>query len=79
MIWQFGSSCHITNNGTGLYDVAKINELVQGNSDYVSTTKKGKIDLKVNQVDGSEPVHILWPMKYCARAGANSIFFACYS
>ena len=31
-IGNSGGSCHVTNNHTGLYNVVKINKLVQGNA-----------------------------------------------
>ena len=33
--------------------------------------------MKVHQVDGTECVHILWPMNYCAKAGANLCSLTC--
>ena len=32
LIGDLGTSCHITNNDTGLYDINEINTLVQGSS-----------------------------------------------
>ena len=36
----------------------------------MSATKKGRLCMKV-QVNGSERLYVLWPMKYCTKAGAN--------
>ena len=35
------ASCHITNNGTGLFNIIDINELIQGSSRDMPATKKG--------------------------------------
>ena len=77
---QIGDSvalCHITNEDISLYDVTKINKLVQGNAGNIPITNKGKLCISVCQVDGTKQVHILWPMKYCAKAGANLYSLAC--
>ena len=29
------------------------------------------------QVDGSEKSHILWPIKYCTKGGANLFLLSC--
>ena len=65
------------NNDTGLYDSIEINELEQGSASNMSVTKKGKLWMKVHQVDDTERVHILWPVKYCAKAGANLYSLTC--
>ena len=35
------------------------------------TTNKGKLQVTVRQIYGTERVHTLWPMKFCSKAGAN--------
>ena len=41
-----GAPCYITNNDEGLYDVTKIDKLVQESSGSMSASKKGKIHMK---------------------------------
>ena len=48
-----------------------INEIVQGGSGIMSAMKKGKLLLKVHEVNSSKKLLILWPMKYCFKACAN--------
>ena len=76
-IGDSGASCHITNNDTGLYDVMDINESIQGSSGIMPATKKGKLQVKVRQVNGTEQVHTLWPAKFCPNAGANLFSLTC--
>ena len=59
------------NNDTGLFDVIDINMLIQGSSRNMPTTKKGMLHVNIQQVDGTEWVHTLWPVKFCPKAGAN--------
>ena len=77
LISDSGVLCHIANNNTTLYNIANINELVQGSLDNMSITMKGKLHVKVHQVDVTELVHILWPIKYCTKAGANLYSLTC--
>ena len=46
LIGEVGASFHITNNDTSHYDVTNISKLVQGSSDNMSATKKGKLKKK---------------------------------
>ena len=62
---------------TGLYDVISINKSVQGSSGSMSTMKRGKLQTKVCQVNQSGKSHKLWPVKYCAKAGANQFSLTC--
>ena len=50
---------------------------LQCSSGSMSDTKKGQLYMKVKQVDGSEKMHMLWPVRYCAKAGVNCIFLTC--
>ena len=43
----FGTLCHITNKDTGLYNLTKINKMVEGSSSTMSTTKKENLYVKV--------------------------------
>ena len=43
----------------------------------MSSTKKGKLHIKVNHVDSGEKLHVLWPMKYCTKAGVNLLSLTC--
>ena len=40
-------------------------------------TKKGKLQVKVQQVNRAEQVHTLWPVKLCPNAGANLFSLTC--
>ena len=51
-----------------MYDVAKINEQIVGISGKVTATKNGKILGHVKQVDGTELVIEMYPVKYCPIA-----------
>ena len=44
-----GASCHITNDDTSLYNITKINELIQGSYGIMPAMKKGKLCIKVCQ------------------------------
>ena len=63
-IGDLGTSWCITNDDKGLYDITDINELVQCSSDIVSTSKKGKLCMKLCQVSGSEKLHVLCQVWY---------------
>ena len=63
-----GFSCHI---------IMDINELIQGSSRNMSAMKKGKLHVKVLQVDGPEWAHTLWPVKFCLRASMNLFSLTC--
>ena len=76
-IGDLGASCHILQNDTRVYDVANINESVQGSSGNISATKTGKLCIKVCQDDGSELEHVPWPMKYCTKPGVNLYSLTC--
>ena len=54
------TSCHITNNDSGLFDVTKISESIQRSSGSMPVRKKGKLCINVQKVDGTEWVHILF-------------------
>ncbi len=50
-----GATCHLTNDDSGLYDVQEVNEVaVIGDGKGLNISKKGKIDVLVQQKDGSE-------------------------
>ena len=70
-IGDSGASCYITNDEHGMYDITEIDELIQGSSGIMPTTKKGKLCMTVRQVNRQEQVHTLWPVKFCPSAGAN--------
>ena len=49
-----GAICHLTNDPRGLYNIIKINETARiGDGNGLQITKKGKLDMKVEQNDGS--------------------------
>ena len=70
-IGDSGALYHITNNVTGLFDITDIDELIQGSSRNMPAMKKGKLWVKLQQVNGTEQVHTLWPLTFCCKAGAN--------
>ena len=72
-----GTSCHITNNDTGLYDIININKSVQGSSSIMPAMKKDKLLVIVLQVNGAEQIYTLWPVKFCPTAGANLFSLTC--
>ena len=76
-IGDSGVSCHIMNDDMGLFDVIDINESIQGSSGVMPAMKKGKLRVTIWQVDGTEQVHTLWPMKFCPKAGANLFSLMC--
>ena len=76
-IGDSGVPCHITDNYTGLYDLIDIDEFIQGSSSIISTAKKGKLWVKVHQVNRTEWVCTLWRMKFCPKAGANLFSLTC--
>ena len=76
-IGDSGVSCHITNNNTGLYDITNIDESIQGSSGIMPATKMGKLQVKVLQVNGTEWIHTIWPVKFCPKAGANLFSLTC--
>ena len=57
--------CHITNDDTGLFDINEINKQVQGSAGNMSTNKKGKVHVNICQVEGTQWVHTIWPVKFC--------------
>ena len=74
---QIGDSSASCNGNTGIYDITDINESIQGSSSITTTTKKGMFQVKVCQVDGTEQVHTLWPVKFCPKASANIFSLMC--
>ena len=43
----------------------------------MSTTKNGKLCVKVREINGNKRLHVLWPVKYNAKAGANLFLLTC--
>ena len=76
-IGDLGSSCHITNDNTGHYDIIDIDELIQASSSLMPAMKKGKLQVIVCQVSAEEQVHTLWPVKFCPTAGVNLFSVTC--
>ena len=72
-----GASCHITNNKNGMYSVTEIDESIQDSSSIMPTTKKGKLHMIVQQVNGQEQIHTLWPVMLCPSARANLFLLTC--
>ena len=68
---------YITNNDSGLYNITNINESIQGSPGIMPAMKKGKLQVKVHQVNGTEWAHTLWPMKFCPKAGVNLFLLTC--
>ena len=61
MCWigDSGALCHIMNDDTVLFDIININKLIQSSSSIMPAMKKGKLHVKVWQVNGTEWVHTL--------------------
>ena len=76
-IGDLGASCHITNNNNVIYDIIDIDESIQGNSGIMPTTKKGKLQVIVCQVNGEVQVHTLWSVKFSPTTGANLFSLMC--
>ena len=70
-------SCHITNDDAGMYDITDVDQLIPGSSSIMPPTKRGKLQINVQQVDGTEQVHTLWPMKFFPNAGVNLFSQTC--
>ena len=65
-IGDSSASCHITNdNTTCMMSPTSMSCFKE------SLMKKGKLHVKVCQVNRTQLVHTLWPMKFCPKAGAN--------
>ena len=48
-----GSTCHLTNDPTGVYNIIEINETaIIGDGNGLKITKKGKLNVKVEQSNG---------------------------
>ena len=60
-----------------VHDVIEIDESIQGSSGTMPAMKKGKLQVTVQQVNGQEQVHTLWPVKFCPSAGANLFLLTC--
>ena len=76
-IGDAGSSCHITNQSTSVYDVESINEHVQDICGGMQATKKGKLCCNRKQVDGSMTEKVLSPMNCFPKSDANLFSIAC--
>ena len=76
-IGDSGASCNIRNDDTGLYEITKIEESIQSSSCNMLTTKKGKLCIDIHQVDDTEWVCTLWPVKFCPKAAANFFSLTC--
>ena len=74
-IRDLGASCHITNDNTN--NVINIDESIQDSSSIMPATKKGKLPVKLHQVNRTEQVHTLWLMKFCPKADANLFSLMC--
>ena len=61
------ASCHITYDDTSKYVITNIDESIHGSMDIMPTNPH----VNVWQVDGTEWVHTLCPMKFCLKVGAN--------
>ena len=71
------ASFHIRINDTRMYYITEIDEPVQGSSDKIKATKKGKLHVKLKQIDGRKIKHTLWPVKYCEKARADLFSLTC--
>ena len=65
-IGDSGASCHLDNDGSGMYDVEDINDII-GMTDGKSTvraTKKGRKGFVVEQLDDTTAIKELYTVKY---------------
>ena len=76
-IGDSSSLCHIMNNDTSLFNVININKLIQGSSSIMPVTKEGKLHVNIWQVNRTEWVHTIWPIKFCPKGGANLFLLTC--
>ena len=64
-----GTSCHVTNDDSDMYDVTEISELIGGaGPESIMATKKGKLRRLAIQRDGSLIEKVLDPVKYAPKA-----------
>ena len=76
-IGDSGTSCHITNYDTDMYDIIDIDKSIQGSSNIMPAVKRGKLHVNVHEVDRTEQVHTLWPMKFCREVVVNLFSLMC--
>jgi hypothetical protein len=59
-IGDTGSSCHIVNDDTGLYDITPISEVVGGiGGQSIRATKMGRLNVVIKQADGTQVKRVL--------------------
>ena len=69
--------CHIIDDDVTLFNVTKIYKSVERNSSSMPATKKGKLLVNICQVNNTEWVHTLWPVKSCPKEDANLFSLTC--
>ena len=60
-----------------MYGITNIDVLLQGRLDNMKATKKCKLSVKVQQIDGSEIEHTLWLVECCKMVGVNLFVWTC--
>ena len=70
-------SCHITYNDTHLFNDIDIDKSIQESFGNMPAIKKRKLCIIMQQVDRTEHVHNLWPMKFCPKVDANLFSLTC--
>ena len=78
-IWirDSGALCLFINNNISLFNVINIDKWIQGSSGSMPAIKKGKLFINVQQVDDTEWVHTLWPVKFFHKVGVNLFSLTC--
>ena len=73
-IWigDTGSTCHLINDDSHMFDIEEISEKVKvGNGESIVASKKGKVKVKFIQKDKSETQGILVNVKYAPKLWCN--------
>ena len=66
-----GVSHQIANDDNNLFEATEIHKSIQESSGSMPVTEEGKLHVNIWQVDSTEQVRTLWPMKFFPKAGTN--------
>ena len=72
---ETGASFHIINDDSGLFNIINVNESIQ--LCIYASNKNDNVCVNIQQVDGTEWIHTLWPMKFCPKKSANLFSLIC--
>ena len=78
-MWIGDSSilCHIMNDNTSLFNISTSISQFKEDPILCLLQKKAKLCVNIQQVDGTEQIHTLWPVKICPKADANLFSLTC--